>query len=231
MLATGLVISGLGLLVTGMFLGQMPTAPPPIVPTVAELAAPSLAAITAVSDDGKSLQRTGVVIDDDGHVLVSSEQLTAAVEFWGRVGSGELERAELVAKDDELGIAVLRVVGAVPRGAAPSVGSARTSDGVEVVHQVRSKVLATPASVATPAATPIALTVMTIRRPETPQLLLRLAPGSDLAPGPVFDSSGRFVALATRSSGDEASDIVAALPAGIAMSAASQLVAAHAGRN
>jgi len=225
-LATGLVLSGLGLLVTGVLMGQLPRAAAPPVPTATELAAPSLVAVTAVDPDGISHHSTGVVLDDRGHLLVASERVDAGDDIWTRATGGDLRQGRLVGVDEHLGIAVLRVPGAVTGspGAVPRIGSPATSESVEVLHRQRKGVSSAPAWVAPRPPSPVVLTAMTVVRARTDDLRLRPADGGRIDAGPVFDTEGRLVALVTGSGEPDATGTVPAVPARAALAAGADLL-------
>jgi hypothetical protein len=226
-LATGLVLSGLGLLVTGVLMGQMPDAEEPAPPaTPTELAAPSLVEVTAVDPEGVSHSSTGVVIDERGHLLVTAERLASAEDVWARADGDELRRGVVIGIDDHLGIAVLRVdrgpadsIGPAPRLASPS-----SAEPVEVLHRQRKGVSAARAWLSAAPVSPVALTAMTVPRTRPADLRLRPADDAHLEAGPVFDDGGRLVALVTESGGPDATGTIPAVPARIALAAGVELL-------
>ncbi len=225
-LATGLVLSGLGLLVTGVLMGQLPRTATPPEPTAIELAAPSLVAVTAVGPEGVSRHGTGVVLDDDGHLLLPSDGLGEDDDVWTRTTGGELRRGELVGVDEHVGIAVLRVrTGSSDEfGTVPRLGMLDRSEAVEVLHRVRKGVTASPGWVTPPPASSVALTAVTVSRPRPDDVRLRPADSDHVEAGPVFDDTGRLVALVTESGGPDATGTVPAVSAREALGAAADLI-------
>lgn len=113
-LATGVVIGGLGLLLSGVLLGngdldaggRDQRASATSSPT--ERIERSVATVLSVQD-GTTAMHIGVVLDDDGHLLVPTEAVRDADSVWVSHGSGASSRAELVATDAGSDLGVLRI--------------------------------------------------------------------------------------------------------------------------
>lgn len=130
--ATGIVLGGLGLLLSGVVLGSSTqrlegvTADSEPIDRIER----SIATVVAVHDGASSVV-TGVVIDAEGHVLVPAGEVSGADALWARCDGSPLVRAEALGAHPEDGIAVLRL----PRPAGTPVTASATSPraGMDVV--------------------------------------------------------------------------------------------------
>jgi hypothetical protein len=130
-IATGVVIGGLGLLLSGVLLGSGDP-----VGTVSADSRPierierSVATIMTVRD-GFSSVRTGLVVDGRGHLVVPADDLRGADEIWVRCHGGPTLRATEIGVDRSSGLGVIR--SEKPSGSAPSVADTLPRPGQEVV--------------------------------------------------------------------------------------------------
>ena len=110
MLATGVVLGGLGLLLSGLVLGT--TLEEPDVESATsepvERIERSLATVV-VERDGVRSMAGGIVLDEDGHLLVAASELEGADRVEASCGGSELSEAATVARDDGSDLAVLRM--------------------------------------------------------------------------------------------------------------------------
>lgn len=129
-IASGVLLGGVCLLLSGLVMGGVDLSV-----TVTSVTAPreramgSVALITAV-DDGASASATGVVLDDDGHLLVDASAVEDADELWVRCAGGDLQRARLVATDATLGMSVIELES--PDGVPASIAPGRPGEGSSV---------------------------------------------------------------------------------------------------
>lgn len=152
-IATGVVLGGLGLLLSGVLLGSGPR----VVPASADSEPTnrlerSIATVLAVRGTSTSAA-TGLVIDESGHVAVATEAISGADEVRvrlsgsGGAGGGPADghddqlRAVRVASDERAGLTVLRapLEGARPAIRAP--GRSRAGTPVTVAGASRSRVV------------------------------------------------------------------------------------------
>lgn len=110
MLATGVVLGGLGLLLSGLALGS--TREEPDVESATsepvERIERSLAAVV-VERDGVRSMASGIVLDDDGHLLVAASELEGADRVEASCGDAEASEVTTVARDTSSDLAVLRM--------------------------------------------------------------------------------------------------------------------------
>ena len=131
-IASGVLLGGLGLLLSGMLMGASDT---PIAASTTtqpgERAEASVATVSLEGDDGAPRAATGVVLDDEGHLVVDASALDGALttgatdtsEIWAKCGDATMQLAELVGVDAATALAVLRV----PRPAGVPASFATTT--------------------------------------------------------------------------------------------------------
>lgn len=183
------------------------TAEAPLRDTVAA----SVAAVTVMAG-GTERSLTGVVLDDDGHVVVGADGLTGADAVWVSCGGAPPVSAAVVAADPGSGVAVVRTdhpagrpspIGEPPRPGEPAT-EVRASPG-EAPPVVRPVVL-TAAGVewATPSGTVRRGLFSTgPRRPAAAAVTTVAATAaSPRADGAVFDRVGRLIGLVVEAADD-----------------------------
>ena len=185
-IATGLVLGGVVVLVSGVLLGSMddPDEPDDVVEHRIEQV---VANVVVVDDDGVSSTVTGLVIDDEGHIAASADAVRGAEEIWARCADARMVAASLVAHDDDL--AVLRL--SSPAGRPVEVSEAVPSPGLDVLA-----VGAVPGAVSRAEAT------VSASDPSTPsdRFHAELASPDDGA-SLVFDADGRLMGMSTSGPG------------------------------
>ncbi|CAN5443080.1 hypothetical protein BH10ACT3_BH10ACT3_10640 [soil metagenome] len=246
MVAAGVLIGGLGLLVTGLMLGSAePTDTDVAAPTPVDRASNSVAHVTLVDEDGSTMV-TGLVLDEAGHVLIPADVLGGVEEVWARCAGGVAEKVSLVGTDEATNLAVLQFP--EPMGTAASVADSPPHVGVEVVAMYakggkdlmkRTGTVASAGDAVAPSdttATSIFASVTT--RPEVTMLRAevndrpvdgRVTPADDLVGGLLFDGGGRFVGLATAvppapSNEEGRTSMVDVMPAQAAMDSATRII-------
>ena len=145
-IAAGVLLGGLGLLVSGVLLGSMDHAEDAD-DDVADRIEASVANVVVV-EDGVSATVTGLVLDDEGHLVVRATSLGRAEEIWARCADGTMEAASVVARDDTQDLAIVRIES--PAGRPPEVSDAMPEPGLDVlaVDAVPGAVTTTEAVVA-----------------------------------------------------------------------------------
>lgn len=144
LLAAGLVVAGVALLAAGTALGVVgPRDDGRRVATSSPRTAiePSVAAVSVMGPAGRTTT-TGLVLDDDGHVVVRADAVSEADEVWATCGDRPPQRARVLGVDAASGVAVLRVSEAAGRpvlghsspGAGTDVLAVRTSAGEGPLH-------------------------------------------------------------------------------------------------
>ena len=110
MLATGVVLGGLGLLLSGLALGTTQEEPDVESATSepVERIERSLATVV-VERDGTRSTATGIVLDDHGHVLVAASELEGADRVRASCSGSEATEVTTVARDTSSDLAVLRM--------------------------------------------------------------------------------------------------------------------------
>jgi S1-C subfamily serine protease len=110
MLATGVVLGGLGLLLSGLALGSTREEPTSETadPEPVERIEQSLATVV-VERGGTRSTASGVVLDGQGHVLVPASALDGAERVEASCGDSEASAVTTVARDPASNLAVLRM--------------------------------------------------------------------------------------------------------------------------
>lgn len=130
-IATGVVLGGLGLLLSGVLLGsgnrveRASSASEPI-----HRVEQSMATVMIV-EDGLASVHPGLILDDEGHVVVSGDWSDEPAEIWVRCADRSAVRATPVASDDEGDLTVLAM--SEPVGLPPDLAPAQPIDGQEVI--------------------------------------------------------------------------------------------------
>ena len=185
-IAVGLVLSGIGLLVSGVMLGSMDADDEPD-DVVADRIEKSVVNIV-VDDEGVSSTVTGLVLDDQGHLVVPASTLEGADEIWARCVDGKMQRSDVVARDDEQDLAVVKV--ASPAGRPVELSSTAPEPGVAVLA-----VAAVPGGITTSDAT------VGTSGSSTPADRFHAEPASATAQTAlVFDRDGALMGMSTRPS-------------------------------
>ncbi len=208
LIASGVVLGGLGLLMAGVLLGSFDDSEPAPVAVAGDpmvRAVRSIATVTAVDADGSSSTLTGVVVDDRGHLLVDSRAIAGADEIWAQCPTGELEQVDVVGTDPVTELSVLRRP--TPAGAPVSMSTSMPGAGHDLeVVEVDADGIRTMASVA-----------VADGRPGPAAQLLAIGGGSgavhfsaqvdgavdDVRGAMVFDHSGRLAGIAMADDGAE----------------------------
>jgi S1-C subfamily serine protease len=211
-MAAGVILGGIGILVTGVLIGSTDRAEPDA-ETVAPLekVSTSIAHVTVENGNAMPTMVTGLVLDDDGNLLVPADAIAQSDEIWARCADGTSERVEVVGTDAQTNLAVLRIAmsdgtPALASTVAPDVGTevvtvhAREGTGLSMRNGV---VAATDSSGPDSSATPTSVTADPTFWAEV-DLRPEKGPTSsttNLSGGLVFDRGGRFVGMTTASGG------------------------------
>ena len=208
LLAAGVMLSGIGILVTGVLIGSTdgPESDGETVAPMDKLSS-SVAHVTVVEDAGMRMV-TGLVLDDDGNVLVPADEIEQGDEIWARCADGNSELVEVVGTDAQTNLAVVRL--AMPAGSPAVAANVPPTVDAEVVtvHARRGTALSMrDGVVASTDSSPPGSTAGTStqvagaswfwaevsERPEEGP-----APETtDLSGGLMFDRGGRFVGMTT----------------------------------
>jgi S1-C subfamily serine protease len=130
LIASGVVLGGLSLLLSGVLLGGMEEPGDTTSSTIpSERGAQSIASVMVTSDDTMS-SATGVVLDDDGHVLVDATAVEGATEIWARCADGELLQATVLGTDPDTDLSVLQMESGA--GVPASIATATPSAGADL---------------------------------------------------------------------------------------------------
>ena len=206
--AAGVLLGGLGLLVSGAWLGSMDDDGEggDVTSRIEE----SVANVVVV-DEGVSTTTTGLVLDHDGHLVVSASALGGADEIWARCADGRMESATVVAMDEAQDLAVVRIdaVAGRPATVAPMV----PTPGAEVVA-----VESVPGAVTT---SDVRVTPSTASTP-TDRFHVELA-SSDGGTSLLFDQAGALVGMTGNETSNGSSTEVRS--ASSTVGAAKQLIA------
>jgi len=248
LLAAGVMISGIGILVTGVLIGSTDRVEPEgeaITPM--STMSTSVAHVTVVRDNGTTMV-TGLVLDDAGNVLVPSDAVEGSGEIWARCADQESELVEVIGADPATNMAVVRL--GRPEGSPVRTSSSPLSVGTEVVtvHAREGSGLSmrdglvdsvgpAAAGVVDPAGGPTTTALFWAQVNDIPQQGPRGA-SSDLSGGLVFDRGGRFLGMTTTTLGppDESTPDVGArmsmvevMPADAALQVAGRIIASGRG--
>lgn len=132
LVASGVVLGGIGLLVTGVALGGMKepvgTTPSTLPVERAEL---SVATVSVTGgSDGSVGTVTGVVVDGDGHLIVHADTLGEAESVWAKCGDGDLQPATVLGTDPVTDLTLLELED--PGGVPVSISTTPPTPGSEM---------------------------------------------------------------------------------------------------
>lgn len=207
-LGVGLVVGGFGLL--AVFVAMGIGSDPPAVSTSAspqDAVATTLASLTVVGADGRHTA-TGVVLDDDGHVVVRSSALRGSTEVWASCAGRQPIRVEVVAEDADLAIVAMgegsgRAATADPDvdvGDEVLIATAGTGEAAPVLQRALvTRAPGKPAASGTGSANSAAplIAVAALGPTASTQLASKRGDSAGELPadGAAFDDRGRFVGL------------------------------------
>lgn len=225
LLASGVLIGGLGLLISGVLLGANDgpaTATTSTVPL--ERAELSVAQVMTDSTSPSTAAATAIVLDDRGHLLVDAGAVEKNTTVWVRCSGSPPVPAAVVARDDETDLAVLRMD--EPDGVPASVGAGLPRPGSElvVVRAGEPAVSGTQLDAEEPAPDPLRDAIRLVATSDGDEFPARVqgAVSDDLGGQVVFDLAGQLVGLVTADRGD---GTVSVLAAGEAIDVADRLLA------
>jgi hypothetical protein len=132
LVASGVVLGGLGLLVTGVALGGMKESTVTTMSTLPVERAELSVATVSVTDgtDGSTGTVTGVVVDGEGHLIVHSAALGDAESVWAKCGDGDLQPATVLGTDTDTDLTLLQLED--PSGVPVSVSTTLPRAGTEL---------------------------------------------------------------------------------------------------
>lgn len=128
-IATGVVLGGLGLLLSGVLLGASRDRPDAVASEPSARIERSLRTVVVV-DRGRRSFLGGVVMDDRGNVVAPGD-LSTADEVWVRHGDGSLNQVESVLCHDEAPVSVL--ITGIDQGSAITTVGETPPPGSEVL--------------------------------------------------------------------------------------------------
>jgi S1-C subfamily serine protease len=235
--AAGVLLGGLGVLFSGVLMGHLGRpGSEPLGPITA--ARPTEHAVATVTFDGggddAAMTLTGVVVDDDGHVVTRAAALGDAPDgstVTVRCGDGPDTTATVVGTDPETGLTLLRAEDG--EGIAPVLAHRlpRSSERVELVGATPTGTRRASAELAPRTAV---LASFGLGDAQGPRLLLEPDPHGERIAGDaaVFDADGRLVGLALADPADasggagrgSASAPAEVLPVAVVMDAATRIL-------
>ena len=131
MIASGVLLGGLGVLLSGLVIGNLggdpATATASTLPV--QRAERSVALVMSYEGDDAT-SASGLVLDDQGHLLVDADAVSGADRVWAKCADGEMQPAEVVGEDDRTGLVVLRIDR--PRGDPVAVADLPPPSGEEL---------------------------------------------------------------------------------------------------
>lgn len=214
-IASGVVLGGLGLLLSGVLLGSSDTLTGATRTTHPdERAAASVAAVSTEGADGVPRVTAGIVLDHDGHLVVDAASITGdpalavdpssatAEGIWAKCDEGRPQQVELVGVDPATDLAVLRMP--EPAGVPASFAASDPVPGasLQVLDGHEPPAPATASGAVERSATMGALISFgpaTATRSFGAVLgAADAAPRSDLRGAAVFDAAGRLRGLVHR---------------------------------
>jgi S1-C subfamily serine protease len=228
LIASGVVLGGLGLLLSGVLLGAMEEPDDATTSTIpSERGTQSVASVMITSDDGMS-SATGVVLDDDGHLLVDAAAVEGATEIWARCADGELQPATVLGTDARTDLSVLHMESGA--GVPASIAATTPVAGADLqLVATRGAATTTMPSVASAATTDPSTRLIDLRPLGAPDRF-PAAPGAPsdepLRGAMVFDRAGRLSGVVA-SEVDPGTGTVEVLAAADAAAAAARLIAVH----
>ncbi len=232
LIASGVLLGGIGLLLSGVVLGTMEE-PANATTSTLPLERAELSVAHVMADGDPSHAATGVVLDDQGHVLVDGDAVEGVDTVWVRCsGAAQGTMATVVARDAATDLAVLQLP--EPSGVPASVASDTPGAGAEL-RLVRAG--ERPTDAVTLAATSTTTEprrsgqLITLSRTVQPRhYLATVTDTSDvesLRGGMVFDRSGRLSGVVSSDVGDDST--VRVLSAADAVGAAEEMLGSQPG--
>jgi hypothetical protein len=130
-LATGVVLGGLGLLLSGMLLGSASDTPTATAESAPATRIEQSVATVMILRDGVTAVETGLVVDRAGHLLVPAQVLEGDT-LWVRCQGSRTTPAEAIGTDATTGMTLLRP--RKPGGQPPETGSSVRGAEVVLAH-------------------------------------------------------------------------------------------------
>ena len=228
LVASGVVLCGAGLLLAGVALGTMSETANATTSTLpVERAELSVAMVMSTTGD-VATRATGLVVDDDGHLLVDSGAVDGADEIRARCSDGEVLGARVIGRDPVTDLSLLQLER--PTGVPASVADTPPSPGVELrVVRGDDTVDGGVAVSAAEDATDHVGQLINLSGTSTPRHFMATvtdggADPAELQGGMVFDRSGRLAGVVTTDDDATSSDAVKVLSAAGAMGVADELL-------
>ncbi len=228
LIASGVVLGGLSLLLSGVLLGAMEEPGDTTSSTIpSERGAQSIASVMITSDDGMS-SATGVVLDDDGHVLVDASAVEGATEIWARCADGELQLATVLGTDARTDLSVLHMESGagVPASIATTTPTAGADLQLVATQGAATTTLPSVASVNAPDPSARLIDLRPLGAPERFPARPERVTDDPLRGAMVFDLAGRLSGIVA-SEVDPGTGSVEVLAAADAAAVAARLIAAH----
>ena len=130
MIASGVLIGGLGVLLSGLVIGSLGGPATATASTIPVQRAERSVALVMSYEGDDATSASGLVLDDQGHLLVDADAVTGADRIWAKCADGEMQPAEVVGEDRSTGLVVLRIDR--PRGDPVAVADLPPSSGEEL---------------------------------------------------------------------------------------------------
>ena len=227
-IAGGVVLGGVGLLLSGVLMGTMQQSASATTSTLPAQRANQ--SITLVTADVGGPTATGLILDDEGHVLVDGRAVGGAGEVWVRCADGEMEQASVMARDASTDLAVLQLDR--PHGVPASFATGTPDPGERLQLVTAGEVSDTSVSL-TARAAPAGRVgeLIDLTRTRSPRSYLASVDDdpppsqASLAGGMVFDRSGRLAGVVTGVPAGATESTVRVLSADDAVEVAEELLA------
>ncbi len=131
MIASGVLLGGLGMLLTGLVLGTMDDPATATTSTLPVDRARQSVALVMDTGGDPSTAATALVLDDAGHLLVGADSVAGTDRVWAKCHTGEMQEAVVVGRDEATDLAVLKLE--LPRGVPVSVDATVPAPGTDLV--------------------------------------------------------------------------------------------------
>lgn len=227
--AAGVLISGIGLLVSGVLMGHLAWPSSEVTPAASaeRRTEHAVASVSRVDERGLTVA-TAVVLDDAGHLVLDAAALDAATPLEPRerlsvrCADGERRSAEVLGTDAETGLAVLRMS---EPGGSPAVLAHRSPGPdapLELLAASRRGTERSSATLAPRSAVFASLGLGPVSQGPTLALdgSADAAGGAAMVGAAVFEADGRLVGLVDGQTSLQRSGTVSILPAAVIMDAA-----------
>ncbi len=130
MIASGVLIGGIGMLLSGLVIGNLGGPATATASTLPVQRAERSVALVMSYEGEDATSSSALVLDERGHLLVDAAAVSGADRVWAKCADGEMQPAEIVGEDDRTGLVVLRIDR--PRGDPVAVADPPPLSGEEL---------------------------------------------------------------------------------------------------